>query len=609
MKRHSVLAIVAAVIVVLVAVGAAYVRQKFTVTVPTYPAAGRTVWLDQNWTREERDWFHHVDQGTQTFRIPYEWFIALEQPVPSLAAQGLLSETAYLDRYGFIPDDSRSARAELPIGFGHGGQMRDAAGAIWINPRTNQPLSRVGLTCAACHTGRFTFNGTAVLIDGGPALANVFKLQTAVGLSLFLTKYVPFRFDRFAGRVLGPDAADSAKAALRDQLDQVLIKENDAQKLEEAANPTGFEEGFARLDALNRIGNAVFALDLGRHENYRGPTSPVHFPRIWSASWFSWVQYNGSIEQPMVRNAGEALGVMAWLNVTGGQTPLFSSSVQLKALFELEALLAGKQPDAEHGFSGLRSPKWPNEVLPKIDTDLAARGEALYTERCQGCHLPAVTKAEFWSSERWLPPNAAGERYLDVELIDVTHVGTDPGQAQDMRNRRVALPDSLGLKTSEFGPALGRLVELTVNRWYDDQQPPTPAGVRDEMNGHRANGIQAPLKYKVRPLNGVWATPPYLHNGSVPTVYALLSPADERPKVFYLGDREYDPKNLGYRGMEIPGGFTFDTSLPGNHNTGHEFNDTPGSNASNANNAKSGVIGRKLSPEERYAIIEYLKTQ
>ena len=82
--------------------------------------------------------------------------------------------------------------------------------------------------------------------------------------------------------------------------------------------------------------------------------------------------------------------------------------------------------------------------------------------------------------------------------------------------------------------------------WYDSQDPPIPEQEREALNGYRPNGIQDPLAYKVRPLNGIWATPPYLHNGSVPNVYALLSPVSERPKSFYLGRREYDPICMGY---------------------------------------------------------------
>jgi hypothetical protein len=105
--------------------------------------------------------------------------------------------------------------------------------------------------------------------------------------------------------------------------------------------------------------------------------------------------------------------------------------------------------------------------------------------------------------------------------------------------------------------------------------------------------------YMPRPLNGIWATPPYLHNGSVPNLYALLSPVAERPTTFYLGNREYDPEHVGYRTGKFPGGFEFDTTIRGNRNTGHEFADSPN---------KDGVIGRLLTPDERLDLIEYLKT-
>src|SRR5271170_8498680 len=80
---------------------------------------------------------------------------------------------------------------------------------------------------------------------------------------------------------------------------------------------------------------------------------------------------------------------------------------------------------------------------------------------------------------------------------------------------------------------------------------------------------------------------------------SLLSPVAERPKKFYLGNREYDPVNLGYVTGAFPGGFEFDTSIRGNSNSGHEFSD---------DRAREGVIGRSLSPDERRALIEYLKS-
>ena len=117
------------------------------------------------------------------------------------------------------------------------------------------------------------------------------------------------------------------------------------------------------------------------------------------------------------------------------------------------------------------------------------------------------------------------------------------------------------------------------------------------MNGDLPNGIRAELYYKSKPLDGIWATAPYLHNGSVPTLYALLLPVKQRPTSFTIGSREFDPVDVGLKTDSIENGTVIDTSTPGNLNTGHAFDD-PG----------PGVIGRKLSEDERRDIVEFLKT-
>jgi hypothetical protein len=65
-----------------------------------------------------------------------------------------------------------------------------------------------------------------------------------------------------------------------------------------------------------------------------------------------------------------------------------------------------------------------------------------YASRCEGCHLPPVKSKAFFESQQWLPPNEAGERYLHVEPIAITHIGTDPAQAEDMKNRTVSISES-----------------------------------------------------------------------------------------------------------------------------------------------------------------------
>ncbi|WP_179945836.1 di-heme-cytochrome C peroxidase [Methylobacterium indicum] len=646
-----------AVVLIVVGIGFKIYRDKLYVALPDYPPVKAARWLGQAWSNDEQDWYHHADQGTQTLNIPYEWFIALEQPRLTLVGDvGRLADPAYLDRYGFIPGATRGGEIQLPIGFARGGdKARDQGtmllpdGQPWLNPRTGKPTHKIGFTCAACHTGRLTYRETALLVDGGPALTDLGKFRQGLGLSVLFTKYVPGRFDRFAMNVLGEDASEADKAALRAQLDALWDRLDAVRKLDKKVSSATVDEGYGRLDALNRIGNTVFALDLddaSREANYAATTAPVNFPHVWNTSWFDWVQYNASIEQPMVRNAGEALGVSAPVNLTDPGKGLFASQVHVENIARIEKQIAGEQPDAQAGFTGLRAPRWPSlfaevDAANAIDPDRARRGAGLYGELCQGCHQAPIGSTAFWDSKAWLPPNASGQRYLVVKTLPIGTIGTDPAQAEDMIARTVALPAPLvqALKDRRedgpgdvalgepdkdgryaFGPALGVTVKRTVDRWYDGQTPPTPTPDRDRLNGYRPNGIQAPAAYKARPLDGVWATPPFLHNGSVPNVFALLSPVAERPKSFTLGRREFDPVCLGYQltavaasrkdpraclnaeaGAEanrLGGLFTLDTAQRGNLNTGHEFADGKG----------KGIIGRALSVDERMALIEFLKT-
>ena len=628
-----------------IAVIAAFLWPKLHVDLPTYPAVEKQVWLEQQWKPGAREWYHHASQGGQfppMINVPYEWFIALEQPVLSIGAAGLLSDQRYLDRFGYIqstsesgaydwrscaePDDSKgyesgkellSWRHRLPVGFAcsdrHKDPMLSPDGRPWRHPATGETMGKLGLTCAACHTGRFTYGNTEFLVDGGSAMADVIKLNTAIGLALIYTKLDWLRFNRFALRLLGPDANnDVARAALHQQLDAVVERVAILNKLDSKANPDGDTEGFGRLDALNRIGNQVFAIDLDKPENYVGSTAPVHYPRIWDLPWFDWAQYNASIQQPMVRNAGEALGTGSPIVLAGEPSngaaltaPVYTSTVQFHTLFKMEDMLAGKQPnaaDGPKGFTGLVAPKWPAELGP-IDQKLADQGAKLYNDICAHCHLPKVGTDAFWNSKNWLDPNKFGQRYLHVNLIPVEEVGTDRSHVDDLAARRVVIPPGLKISSDKFADALGEVVGNAVARWYDSQTPPTPEDKRQEMNGYRPNGIVGNLGYKSRPLDGIWATPPYLHNGSVPTIEALLSPLAERPKTFWLGHREYDPKRLGYRYDKLSGGFEFDTSKRGNHNTGHLFADAPADGTT-----MPGRIGPKLSPDDRRALIEFLKT-
>ncbi|HYO15576.1 MAG TPA: cytochrome c [Thermoanaerobaculia bacterium] len=106
------------------------------------------------------------------------------------------------------------------------------------------------------------------------------------------------------------------------------------------------------------------------------------------------------------------------------------------------------------------------------------------------------------------------------------------------------------------------------------------------------NGFASSDGYVALPLDGVWIRAPYLHNGSVPTLADLLEPQEKRPKVFYRGYDVYDPVRGGFvsSGPEAERvGVRYDTAVRGNSNAGHNW-------------------GTALSPEEKAALVEYMKT-
>lgn len=540
-------------------VGIHFALEPFRIVLPEQKRPARSLSLKQNWDAGQQKAFHHTAQGTRL--LPWAWWAALEQPCLSLWACGDLADPAYLTRFGFIPSDETPEK--LPVGFARQDNFHD--------PILKRNYAVVGFTCAACHTGEMFYGEYAIRIEGGVGMADLGAFQKAMGLALVLNDKIPGRYKRFEARVLGASATPEQKAELRKDLDAFMAQ---AMKEREYTQKHGIydnQAGFGRTDALTRIGNQVFAVDLDLFQNFAVSSAPVRFPQIWDAPWFDWVQYNSSIADPLVRNIGEALGVRAMLNPAD-----LDNSVDVGALLQLETLLAGPKP-----FQGLQSPKWP-AVFPALDMAKVKKGEALYREHCQGCHMPPgqeLMAEKYWEDGR-----------LKVTDINIQEIGTDPRAALDYRNR-TADSGPLGGKLLTAAEGLDLVTGAIADRFFKLQKLTPPA--RGEWV------VRDKLIYKARPLNGVWAVAPFLHNGSVPNLYQLLSPKGERAGKFWAGNKEFDPKLVGYKTEPFAGGFLFDTTLVGNSNAGHEFADGPRGN---------GVIGPFLCPECRLALIEYLKS-
>lgn len=560
---------------------------------PIYTPAEQVHYLDQ-WSAVERQTYYFTPQGTQVKGLRYDWFTALELPF----SQQRFASPEYLARFGFLVDPAQKATPQnpgnLPVGF-----------TRHQNPGSTEQF--LDITCAACHTGELRFKGQAIRIDGGSAQhvlpSSVPTLRggsfgQALVASLASTYYNPWKFERFARRVLGQDYEarhEALRNSFKTSLDTFLrVAWNDTHR---GLYPT--EEGPGRTDAFGRIANATFG-DAISAKNYRVANAPVDYPQLWEMWTFDWVQWNGSAQQPMARNVGEALGVGATLNLFDAQgKPLqgdarYPSSVRVHDLHTIEETLQLLKP-----------PTWPQALLGTIDKPLAIQGRALFADNCAGCHVPQVVQG----------PDRPVQR---LHMLPVNVIGTDPGAANNIADHRFDLTSlqwdlnelanlgvqlhpaptqPLDLSQLSVAKGLAYVTAFVENRAYRDAGV-TPAE-RPALDGFGLPiGVRELRAYKARPLAGVWATPPFLHNGSVPTIYQLLSPQDERATTFYKGSFEYDPRHLGYRTEAFTNGFLFDTRLTGNRNSGHEFR---------AGERGNGVIGRLLQPQERWALLEYLK--
>jgi mono/diheme cytochrome c family protein len=701
-------------------------------TIPALERVDEYVWLDQGWGETQdspsRETYYYTAQGTSmpqgasTGAVRYDWFVNLELPFSTKR----FADPEHMRRYRFLVDPAPSAANpdQLPIGF------------------TRHFDARIGeyvldITCAACHTGEihYTREGRtqAIRIDGGPAMHAFTDMSRGnfvpeLAASLINTLASPWKFDRFAKKVLGdgyPRAKPQLRAALRASISTMLHsgQNNPLRKLYPV------HEGFGRTDALGRIGNTAF----GDHlvpANYQTGDAPVSYPYLWNIWKFDWVQYNGSVAQPLARNVGEALGVGAIAPLRSDMNePLphdqrFRSSVDIPGLMRIE-----------HVLQMLKPPRWPENILGTVDRDKAARGKELFEQRCRGCHGPHV--AEPARAQASAPLKPEGQEWR-IEVIPLDHIGTDPTAAQGFMERRYDIAET-GLTNAQLQatlrPLLTRalardalfrlreLVRLRAERGAPDaglgallaSYPDPDANAVPSLDIAALQAIDAalvagisplpevpdaahrpddPLKcaeschlvnllwdirqgaagnekflstlevtklseglalnivgiliknryyadygidyatqqclegfgaldlpqeisgYKPRPLAGVWATAPFLHNGSVPTLYQMLLPPAKRDARFFVGRREYDPKHVGYvTAPDADGdddGFWLDTSLKGNHNSGHAFaadEDTWKKFLADRKNnpLPSGVIGPEFTDDERFALIEYLK--
>ncbi|HLJ01058.1 MAG TPA: di-heme-cytochrome C peroxidase [Bradyrhizobium sp.] len=330
---------------------------------------------------------------------------------------------------------------------------------------------------------------------------------------------------------------------------------------------------------------------------------------------------------PLGRNAGEVIGVFGILDWGKEKTSWLNPFSKLSQ-FSLAAILSGQQNKKEiiefkssinlfnlqrleSQLTSLKSPEWPfcrntegEYYLPataktpispsaphycqgndtRFNEDQKQRGEQLYIDRCQSCHT--VIKRDAW------------DRVVVGNMVSLDKIGTDPAMAENSvanRGKSGNFKDTYqavdvgSLVVQEDAPVVQILTAATkgvvgspdadkwfLRRWSEWIYSLVASFADNTIKSSVKNGNYDPdttskpyaslLAYRARSLNGIWATAPYLHNGSVPTLWDVLLPADQRPKLFKVGTRDFDPNKVGFKNE----GMDFNTIQPGNYNTGHD---------------------------------------
>ena len=531
------------------------------------------------WTAGQRTDFYTRDQGSRI--MPLAWFMALERADRSrFAPDGML-------RYGYL--DNPDARNGLPVGFlaaGKGG---------------NTSLS---MTCSACHTRQIEVGGAPWRVDGGPAIVDFQAFLTDVDLSVGHVLSDQGEFSRFAADVAS-HGGERDKAQLRAHVTGWYARYH--VLIERALPAQGW--GVGRLDAVSMIFNRLTGLDLGPApdhiiaDNIAVADAPVRYPFVWNAPKQDHTQWpgfasNGDELLSLARNLGEVYGVFGEFapeksdHFLLGYDFISSNSANFNGLRHLESLVRK-----------IGAPKWPW----KIDQPLADQGKLVFerttaTGGCVECHgeregkLRLVPLSRTWAT----PVLDVGTDTREYQVLArFASSGSIEGAITPSLSRLKPVDRSIDiLATSVIGAILQNDFAL-----YRKGQLATPSSllltaptpVNKEVAqafDYPASTQPRPAKYQARVLYGIWATAPYLHNGSVPSLVELLTPPAQRVPSFLVG-RAYDIDKVGLAsdqagivGKRVTTGC--DQLSSGDSHCGHDY-------------------GTWLSAADKRALLEYLK--
>jgi len=420
--------------------------------------------------------------------------------------------------------------------------------------------------------------------------------------------------------------ADQIKLVLADVNENIIVDKQFGMILDRLVSSKDGYPGLNQRDIL-RVRNAIF----------NEPNAPVSYPFIWDIGQSDYTQWNGLANNsgvgPLGRNTGEVIGVFGTLDWTshekGGfdlatvltdqknknEVVDFKSSIDLTNLHRLEAQL-----------KLLQSPVWPQEILGNIDQSKAEKGQLLYAQYCQSCHEVVDRN----NADRMIIANMSALDVIKTDKQAAMNGVMATGKSGNFKHT-VQSTDVGDVVIRENAPVVQILTSATkgviatpdpdkffVRRWLDriyvlgssffENDIPNTIKSGNYAADTTASPYSSLLAYKARALNGIWATAPYLHNGSVPNLFDLMLPNKKegdvgehfRPDTFMVGSREFDTHNVGFvsKGYE---GFEFTTFREGDTNVGHNYGPEMFEHA-------DGSQTPTFTDAQRWELVEYLKT-
>lgn len=609
-------------------------------------AHGQQVWndaivVDQGWDDADRDFFYFAPQGSPI--MPFAYFKALEQP----GATGPFLDRGYLQGFGMNFWDGMPSNPEnLPIGLTvDRGRLSDEAQLGMNCSACHVTKIEIGGRTALVDGGVSHFDFWSFMSALEDALRETYQDDTKFArfaqrlaaadplvqdpqqirqrLRAVLRKREDWAFRNHTNLLPGPGRVDALNVILNQVTAMMLHRPENARNPDAPVSyPFLWDAPYLDVVQYNGVVPNSGAGALGRNV---GQVLGV-FGEVDIAAGTLPLAYDSSVNVTHLMALEEKLETLKsprWVDFAeaGVLPPLDDAKVEAGAQVYARECASCHQVIDRDDRGDLASIKVPTFDLASIGTDpeaalgfsarevvsgpIAGRkvGVAVGAPFCEVTHGNAVLAhvvagvvLNHLSDDEHIVRTAAVSAIEDGIHSRLSHLGSTIRGALgfDTKPEPEAAPDypavianleAKGMTEDEIVAAL-RKMSNDKSDLFDEL-------VRDHMRFHGADQacmeVLQTAQYRARPLNGVWSSGPFLHNGSVPTLADLLRPASERPASFVVGTGNFDPQTVGFTPNTGSDGYVLDTSVKGNSNTGHEY-------------------GTTLSGGEKAALIEYIKS-